>query len=123
MSRSKHGMHAKQGGVAMQGDITQVRSFVIETADEYTYHDRIDKSVAEHQGIRFLGRDGSRVVYRLSGDAQPWRAQVDSSRKALQISAHLLDMGCVAGPTLLLCNFQFAGWPKWSRATDMFLTV
>lgn len=70
-------MHAKQGIVAMQGEITQVRSFVIETADEYTYHDPIDKSVAEHQGIRFLGRDGSRIVYRLSGEAQAWHAKVD----------------------------------------------
>lgn len=51
----------------LQGEITQVRSFVIDKADEYTYHDPIDHSVAEHQGIRFLGRDGSRIVYRLSG--------------------------------------------------------
>ena len=51
----------------LQGEITQVRSFVIDTADEFTYKDPIDASVAEHQGIRFLGRDGSRIVFRLSG--------------------------------------------------------
>lgn len=51
----------------MQGEITQVRSFVIDTADEFTYKDPVDGSVAEHQGVRFLGRDGSRIMYRLSG--------------------------------------------------------
>ena len=51
----------------MQGQISQVRSFVIDTADEFTYKDPVDGSVAEHQGVRFLGRDGSRIMYRLSG--------------------------------------------------------
>lgn len=54
---------------ALQKEITQVRSFVIDTADEFTYKDPIDGSVAEHQGIRFLGRDGSRIVFRLSGQS------------------------------------------------------
>lgn len=53
----------------VQGEISQVRSFVIDTADEFTYKDPIDGSVAEHQGVRFLGRDGSRIVYRLSGQS------------------------------------------------------
>ena len=44
-----------------------MRSFVIDTADEFTYKDPVDGSVAEHQGVRFLGRDGSRIMYRLSG--------------------------------------------------------
>ena len=52
----------------VQGEITQVRSFVIDTADEFAYKDPVDGSVAEHQGVRFLGRDGSRILYRLSGE-------------------------------------------------------
>ena len=40
---------------------------MIDTADEFTYKDPVDGSVAEHQGVRFLGRDGSRIMYRLSG--------------------------------------------------------
>lgn len=51
----------------LQGEVSQVRSFVIDTADEFTYKDPVDGSVAEHQGVRFLGRDGSRIVFRLSG--------------------------------------------------------
>jgi phosphoglucomutase len=50
-----------------QGKITQVRNWVIDKADEFTYTDPIDHSVSEHQGIRFLFTDGSRVVFRLSG--------------------------------------------------------
>ena len=52
----------------MQGEVSQVRSFVIDTADEFTYKDPVDGSVAEHQGVRFLGRDGSRIMFRLSGE-------------------------------------------------------
>jgi len=36
-------------------------------ADDFRYVDPIDGSVSEHQGIRFLFEDGSRIVYRLSG--------------------------------------------------------
>ncbi len=58
---------ASEPALRLQGEISQVRSFVIDTADEFTYKDPVDGSVAEHQGVRFLGRDGSRIVFRLSG--------------------------------------------------------
>lgn len=58
---------ASEPQMHMQGEVSQVRSFVIDTADEFTYKDPVDGSVAEHQGVRFLGRDGSRIVFRLSG--------------------------------------------------------
>jgi phosphoglucomutase len=48
------------------GDV-KLGSFVLSTADEFTYVDPIDKSVSAHQGIRFLFSDGSRFVFRLSG--------------------------------------------------------
>jgi len=58
---------ASESKMRLQGEVSQVRSFVIDTADEFTYKDPVDGSVAEHQGVRFLGRDGSRIVFRLSG--------------------------------------------------------
>jgi len=58
---------ANEPQMHLQGEVSQVRSFVIDTADEFTYKDPVDGSVAEHQGVRFLGRDGSRIVFRLSG--------------------------------------------------------
>lgn len=36
----------------------------LKTADEFSYTDPVDKSVAFKQGIRFIFADGSRVVYR-----------------------------------------------------------
>jgi phosphoglucomutase len=35
--------------------------------DDFAYHDPVDGSTSEHQGIRVLFEDSSRIVYRLSG--------------------------------------------------------
>jgi phosphoglucomutase len=39
----------------------------IATADEFAYHDPVDGSTTESQGIRILFDDGARIVFRLSG--------------------------------------------------------
>jgi len=46
---------------------TSVRGLKIVKADDFAYHDPVDGSVSEHQGIRILFEGGSRVVLRLSG--------------------------------------------------------
>ena len=46
------------------------RSFgtlTVEAADDFSYHDPVDGSDSAHQGVRVMFRDGSRIVYRLSG--------------------------------------------------------
>lgn len=43
--------------------------YKIATADDFTYVDPVDGSVAKKQGIRFLMEDGSRIIFRLSGTA------------------------------------------------------
>merc|ERR1712127_787953 len=43
--------------------------YTIATADDFTYVDPVDGSVAKKQGIRFLMADGSRIIFRLSGTA------------------------------------------------------
>ena len=40
---------------------------MIEKADEFSYTDPVDGSVAGRQGIRIFFTDGSRIVFRLSG--------------------------------------------------------
>ena len=48
----------------------QARSFgalKVEAADDFEYHDPVDGSIADHQGIRVMFEGGSRIVYRLSG--------------------------------------------------------
>eukprot|EP00968_Pinguiococcus_pyrenoidosus_P010122 scaffold803_cov310-Pinguiococcus_pyrenoidosus.AAC.35 len=49
-------------GLSMHG-------YIVASADEFTYCDPIDGSIAKRQGIRRLMTDGSRVVWRLSGTA------------------------------------------------------
>ncbi|SDD65955.1 phosphoglucomutase [Paracoccus isoporae] len=39
----------------------------VEAANDFAYHDPIDDSVSERQGIRIIFTDGSRIVMRLSG--------------------------------------------------------
>ncbi|TPN41046.1 alpha-D-glucose phosphate-specific phosphoglucomutase [Mesorhizobium sp. B2-3-3] len=46
---------------------TSVRGLKIANADDFAYHDPVDGSISEHQGIRVLFEGGSRVVFRLSG--------------------------------------------------------
>jgi phosphoglucomutase len=44
-----------------------VGDLAVEHADDFSYHDPVDGSVSEHQGIRILFEGGGRIVYRLSG--------------------------------------------------------
>lgn len=39
----------------------------VQKADDFAYTDPVDGGVSEHQGIRVMFEDGSRIVYRLSG--------------------------------------------------------
>jgi phosphoglucomutase len=39
----------------------------VTTADNFSYHDPVDDSVSENQGIRILFDDGARIIFRLSG--------------------------------------------------------
>ena len=41
--------------------------YEVETFDDFKYVDPVDKSESAHQGIRVLFKDGSRIVFRLSG--------------------------------------------------------
>jgi len=46
---------------------TAIQGHTIEYADDFSYTDPIDKSYSASQGIRIGFRDGSRIIYRLSG--------------------------------------------------------
>jgi len=41
--------------------------FELAQCDEFEYHDPVDGSTSSHQGWRFIFKDGSRFVFRLSG--------------------------------------------------------
>ena len=44
-----------------------VADMTVEKADNFTYHDPVDGSVSENQGIRIFFEGGARIVFRLSG--------------------------------------------------------
>lgn len=46
---------------------TEVAGLVIERADDFAYHDPVDASTSERQGIRLYFAGGARAVFRLSG--------------------------------------------------------
>ncbi|XP_050664681.1 phosphoglucomutase isoform X1 [Leptidea sinapis] len=43
------------------------KSYVVALADDFSYMDPVDRSVAMKQGLRIVFEDGSRIVFRLSG--------------------------------------------------------
>ncbi|MET3790828.1 alpha-D-glucose phosphate-specific phosphoglucomutase [Aquamicrobium terrae] len=79
---------------------TQVRGLTVETADDFAYHDPVDGSVSEHQGIRILFAGGSRVVFRLSGTGTSGatlrvyieRYEPDAARHGLDTQQALADL-------------------------------
>lgn len=46
---------------------TSFGRYCVSACDNFSYHDPIDGSISDNQGIRILFKDGSRIVYRLSG--------------------------------------------------------
>ncbi|OQM75174.1 alpha-D-glucose phosphate-specific phosphoglucomutase [Manganibacter manganicus] len=62
-----HALMEELGGKLASLAGTSVRGLKIEKADDFAYHDPVDGSVSEHQGIRVHFEGGSRVVFRLSG--------------------------------------------------------
>jgi len=41
--------------------------FIVETCDNFEYKDPVDGSISKNQGIRFIFKDSSRIIFRLSG--------------------------------------------------------
>jgi len=46
---------------------TPIANRIVTHADDFSYHDPIDGTTSEHQGLRVLFNDGSRIIFRLSG--------------------------------------------------------
>ncbi|MFB2550302.1 alpha-D-glucose phosphate-specific phosphoglucomutase [Ensifer soli] len=79
-------------------------ALTVETADDFSYHDPVDGSVSNNQGVRILFEGGSRVVFRLSGTGTSGatlrvyieRFEPDTARHDLDTQAVLADLIAVA---------------------------
>jgi phosphoglucomutase len=76
----------------------------VATADDFSYLDPIDGSLSQHQGLRIVFADGSRIVYRLSGTGTSGatlrvyieRFEADAARLGLDTQAALADLVLLA---------------------------
>jgi len=86
-----------------------VGKYTIATADDFTYVDPVDGSVAKKQGIRFLMSGGSRIIFRLSGTAgsgatvRMYIEQYEPENISMTVSESLADLITVA---LDLCDIK-----------------
>ncbi|MGH6762485.1 MAG: alpha-D-glucose phosphate-specific phosphoglucomutase [Phyllobacterium sp.] len=79
---------------------TKIGGLTVEMADDFAYHDPVDKSVSEHQGIRVLFEGGSRVVFRLSGTGTSGatvrvyieRFEPDATKHGIETQTALADL-------------------------------
>lgn len=92
-------------------------------ADDFSYRDPIDDTVSEHQGIRFVLADGSRLVFRLSGTGTEGatlrvyleRYEADPSRHDIPVQEALVDL--IAGAEQLAGIRQRTGMAAPTVAT------
>ena len=76
------------------------RGLEVRDADDFAYHDPVDGSDSEHQGIRIHFADGSRIVYRLSGTGTAGatlrvyieRYESDASRQGVETQTALATL-------------------------------
>jgi len=57
--------HLRERLAALPG--ATIGALRVAASDDFAYHDPVDGSTSEHQGLRVLFEGGSRIVYRLSG--------------------------------------------------------
>lgn len=78
----------------------KMRGLTVQEADDFAYHDPVDHSVSEHQGVRVLFEGGSRVVFRLSGTGTSGatlrvymeRYEADSEQHGIETQSALAEL-------------------------------
>ena len=90
--------HIKAQFTSLPGQV--LGSYKVKTCDDFSYHDSIDGSISNNQGIRILFEDGSRIVFRLSGTGTEGATlriyleafELDSSQHHLNAQLALAEM-------------------------------
>ncbi len=80
-------------------------ALTVSQADDFAYHDSVDGSMSQAQGLRLMMEDGSRIVYRLSGTGTAGatlrvyieRFEPDAARHGLGTETALADLVTLAG--------------------------
>jgi phosphoglucomutase len=98
---------------------TTAAGMTVEAADDFCYVDPVDGSVTEHQGIRFLFKDGARLVLRLSGTGTDGatlrvyleRFEPDSARHGLDPQQALMQVIAAAEEIAQISHYSGRGAP------------
>ncbi|KAK3016904.1 hypothetical protein RJ639_006509 [Escallonia herrerae] len=78
-------------------------SYTLQFADDFTYTDPVDGSVASKQGIRFVFTDGSRIIYRLSGTGSAGATvRIYIEQFEPDVSKHNMDAQIALNPLIAL---------------------
>ncbi|KAL5976554.1 hypothetical protein ACLOJK_020887 [Asimina triloba] len=100
-------------------------SYALQFADDFSYTDPVDGSVASKQGIRFVFTDGSRIIYRLSGTGSAGATiRVYIEQFEPDASKHDVDAQVALKPLIDLALSmsklkEFTGREKPTRATGI----
>jgi phosphoglucomutase len=97
---------AKQMMDELQNQLSELKGLVvagshIAQADDFSYTDPVDRSRSEHQGIRILLDDGSRIICRLSGTG------TEGATLRLYVERYLKDDGSKVIEEVLAPLLQF----------------
>ncbi|EFM58710.1 phosphoglucomutase [Brucella sp. BO2] len=97
---------------------TSVNDLRIEKADDFAYHDPVDGSTSEHQGIRIYFEGGARIVLRLSGTGTSGATiRIYIERYEADPAKHNLDTQATLAP-LIDAAEQIAEVKKRSGRTE-----
>jgi len=76
-------------------------SYALQFADDFTYTDPVDGSVASKQGVRFVFSDGSRIIFRLSGTGSAGATvRMYIEQFELDVSKHDMDAQTALKPLI-----------------------
>lgn len=92
---------------------SELGSYQVETADDFSYTDPIEGSISQRQGIRVLLRGGSRIIYRLSGTGTEGATlrvyieghEADAKRQAEDPQTALTELISLAGELAQIEHF------------------
>ena len=102
---------------------TDLGHYVVDYADDFSYTDPVDGSVAKQQGIRIVMTNGSRIVYRLSGTGTEGATlRVYLERYEADPTYHHLPTQQALAPLILIAE-QVGGITGWTgRARPTVIT-
>jgi len=106
---------------SLKGEIFNGQEVVL--ADDFTYNDPIDSSVSAKQGIRIGFKDGSRIVFRLSGTGTVGATlRVYLERYEPPNGQHDLDTQAALAPLIILAERLAGIAERTGRAAPSVIT-